>query len=110
MTPRLRVAGGGSVDTVTSLRAGRPRYRVRFSAKANDFLSSKTFRPALRPKQHLVQWMLGIRWLGREAVHSPLPSTKVNIGGCSSTSRTFMACTRVIGILPFSPTLCGLVR
>ena len=36
-------------------------------------------RPTLGPTQHLIKWVLVVKWLGSEANDSPLSSAKVRI-------------------------------
>jgi hypothetical protein len=50
------------------------------------FLLSTMSRPVLGPTQLPIQWALealslGLKWLGREAVHSPSASVEVKNGG-----------------------------
>jgi hypothetical protein len=57
--------------------AGRPRGRSSNPCKVKNFLCSTSSRPALRPTQPPIQWVLGAlspgaKRPGREADHSPL--------------------------------------
>jgi hypothetical protein len=64
------------------LRAGQPKGRSSSPGKIKNFLFSTLSRPALRPTQPPIQWVLGalspgVKWHGREADHSPPTSADV---------------------------------
>jgi hypothetical protein len=56
--------------------------RVRFLARAGNFFFTTISRMAVGPTQPPIQWVpealsIGVKWLGCEADHSPLPSAEV---------------------------------
>jgi hypothetical protein len=64
------------------LRAGRPRGRSSSPGRVKNFLFSTSSRPALGPTQPPIQWVPGalspgVKRQGREADHSPPPSSEV---------------------------------
>jgi hypothetical protein len=68
---------------VTRLRTGQTGFD---SQQEVEFLFLvTTFRPSLGPTQPSVQWVVGVRWQGREADHSHPSRTEVK-NACSHTS------------------------
>jgi hypothetical protein len=73
------------VDTAQSYRDGTRAGRLRLEIQQGKaYLSSTASRPPLGPTQPPIQWVpgplsLGVNGLGREAVHSPLCSTEVEM-------------------------------
>jgi hypothetical protein len=61
-----------SVSNTTGCKAG-----VRFPLGAGTFLFSTASRPALGPTQPSTQWILGVKWQGREADYSHPSSAEV---------------------------------
>jgi hypothetical protein len=47
------------------------------SGRVKNFLLSISSRPALGPVQPPIQWVPGVKWLGREADHSISASAEV---------------------------------
>jgi hypothetical protein len=46
-------------------------------SKDKNILFCMLFRLALGPTQTLIQWVLGVKWPGNEADHSPPPGAKI---------------------------------
>jgi hypothetical protein len=59
------------------LRAGRPG----FSSRQEQEIFFTASRPTLGPTQPPIQWLPGVKRLGREADHSPPSSTEVKTVG-----------------------------
>jgi hypothetical protein len=60
------------------LRAGRPRGRSSSSGRGENFLLSKSSRPALGPIQPHTQWVMRAKRPRRESDHSPPINAEVN--------------------------------
>jgi hypothetical protein len=73
----LNRCSGTCTDSLTVLRAGRPRGRSSSPGRVKNVLFSTSSNPVLGPTQPLIQWVAGIKRTGCEADHSPPTSAEV---------------------------------